>query len=492
MSGYGGANYYSQTGGIPATSVTWVDAGVFVQDDWKVRPNVTVSYGLRFETQNNFSDKADFAPRVGVAWGIGGNAKNPPKTVLRGGFGMFYDRFNSNLVLTEDRFNIVGGAQHQYLIQNPGFFLSGNVDPICTPPLPTPPPAQCLGASATPPATVYQSNSNLHAPYTMQTGVTLERQLTKTANVAVTYLNSRGVHQFYTNNINPQADPNDPAYTPPNPAQGNIYQYQSEGTFKQNQVIVNGSIRMGTKLTLFGYYTLNYAHSDTSGAGSIPSNPFDLQQDYGRASFDVRHRLFMGGSIALPYAFRLSPFLIVSSGIPFNITTGTDPYLDSVYNTRPAFAATCSAANQTKYGCFDATPTTGYTPIPINYGDGPGRFSLNLRVSKTFGFGPVLESAGGGQGGGPGGGTFGRGPGGPGRGGPGGPGGRGMDAGATNRRYAMTIGVICRNIFNNVNVMPPIGNLSSPLFGESNGLAGRPYGDGTSNRRLDLQLTFTF
>ena len=93
-----------------------------------------------------------------------------------------------------------------------------------------------------------------------------------------------------------------------------------------------------------------------------------------------------------------------------------------------------------------------------------------------------------------GGGTFGRGPGGGGggRGGPGGgPGGR-MDAGATNKRYALTFAVSARNIFNNVNVATPVGNLGSPLFGESNALAGRPYSDNTSNRRIDLQATFTF
>ena len=90
------------------------------------------------------------------------------------------------------------------------------------------------------------------------------------------------------------------------------------------------------------------------------------------------------------------------------------------------------------------------------------------------------------------GGTFGRGPGGGGRGGGPGGGGRGMDAGATNRRYALTFSVVGRNVFNNVNVLPPIGNLSSPQFGESNGLAGRPYSDTSSNRRLDLQATFTF
>ena len=482
----GGPSYYSQTSGIPLTSVTLVDGALFVQDDWKVRPNLTVSYGLRFETQNNLANKADFAPRLGIAWGIGGSAKNPPKTVLRAGFGMFYDRFTYNLLLPQERFNVSAPAQQQYLIQNPNFFLAGN--PSCIPPFVLPPPTGCAGSSTTGGTIDYQTNPNLHAPYTMQTGVTLERQLTKVANVAVTYLNSRGVHQLYTDNITP-IDPANPGSAPPNPS----FQYQSEGIFKQNQLIVNGSIRMGQKLSLFGYYALTYADSDTSGPTSFISIPGEPWKDYGRASYDVRNRVFLGGTIGLPYAFRISPFMIASSGIPFNITTGGDPYADSVYNVRPALAScTSTGAIQTKYGCF-AIPATAeiptYTPIPTYFGEGPGRFSLNLRLSKTFGFGPVLEGAGNTGSGGPmGGGTFGRGPGGGGRGG----GGRGMDAGATNRRYALTFSVIARNVFNDVNVLPPIGNLSSPLFGESNGLAGRPYSDSTSNRRLDLQVTFTF
>ncbi len=477
----GGASFYTLTSGTPAAKVTLVDAGLFVQDDWKLRQNVTISYGLRFETQNHFSDTHDFAPRLGFAWGIGGNAKNPPKTVLRGGFGMFYDRFNYGLVLEQLRYNIKSPLLDQYQLANPTFFT------------PSAPPQSFTGSSET---NVYRDNSNLRAPHTIQTGLTLERQLTKAANVAVTYLNSRGVHQFYSDNLNP-VDPTTGLRAAT--TQGNIFQYQSEGIFKQNQLIVNGSIRMGAKLSLFGYYVFSHAHGDTSGTGSFPSIPDDPQVDYGRTAYDVHNRLFMGGTMAFPRGFRLSPFLIAQSGIPFNITTGTDPYQSNAYNVRPEFAA-CTAAIQTKFGCFliptttdFPEPTSGgsstYTPIPVNYGDGPGRFSLNLRVSKTFGFGPVLEGAASGPGGGPSGGTFGR-PGG-GRGGPGG-GRGGPDAGATNRRYALTFSVSARNIFNDVNRATPIGNLGSALFGESNGLTGRPYSDPSSNRRLDLQVSFTF
>jgi hypothetical protein len=192
----------------------------------------------------------------------------------------------------------------------------------------------------------------------------------------------------------------------------------------------------------------------------------------------------------------LSPFLIASSGIPFNITTGQDIFGDAQFNARPAFATCGSGAPpnivQTKFGCFNTLPTAGQSLIPINDATGPGRFTLNLRVSKTFGFGKKKEtSASGGPGGG---GTFGRGPGGGGsRGGGGGDRGGGMFGGApSNYRYNLTFSVSARNVLNNVNVGTLIGNLSSPLFGESNSLAGQPYSSSTANRRIDLQVQFTF
>jgi len=480
LEGFGGSpSLYTQAGGKSTFSVNMVDAGLFAQDDWKLRPTLTLSYGLRFETQNEFSDKADFAPRLGVAWGIGGNAKKPPKTIFRAGFGMFYDRFTSSQILEQERLGGLDPALYQikFQILNPTFYLNG-----------APLPPNQLPPATTP--TIYQINGSLHAPYTIQTGVTVERQLTKSANIAVTYLNSRGVHQFYTNNLNP-FDP--VSGTRPNGLDENLFQYQSEGTFKQNQLIVNGSVRMGAKLSLFGYYTLNYANSDTSGPNSFPSNPYDLQQDYGRASFDVRNRLFMGGSIGLPRGFRLSPFLVASAGPPFNITTGTDPYQGNVYNVRPEFGS-CPPGQATKYGCFVTPPAAefpSYTPIPINFSEGPSRFALNFRLSKTFGFGPVVEGASSGGGAGMGGGTFGRGPGGGGRGGPMGR----MDLGggnASNRRFGLTFSANVRNAFNNVNLGMPIGNLQSPQFGESNSLAGGPYNSQSANRRIDLQVSFSF
>jgi hypothetical protein len=466
----------TSSGAAATVPVTMVDGGLYVQDDWKVRPTFTLSAGLRFETQNGIHNHADWAPRLGFAWGIGGGGKNAPKTVLRGGFGLFYDRFAQDLILNADRQN--GVTQQQYLVSNPSY--------------PTPPSVGSQTASS-----IYQISPDLHAPYIMQTAFSLERQVTKIANVTVSYLNARGVHQFLSIVTNAPL-PGTPG-SAPLPSQA-IFQYSSDGLFRQNQLIANFNIRAGTKLSLFGFYSLNYANSDASGASNFPSDQYDLGADYGRASFDIRHRLFLGGTVGMPRGFRLSPFMIFNSGSPYNVTVGQDLSDDWQFNDRPAFGTNPpgSCPFPTPAACNNyVIPTQSSPQIPINYLTGPSNFTLNLRLAKTFGFGPELGGKAGAQpgggppsgpppgGGGPrgGGGGFGR------PGGGGGPFGMGP---ATTRRYSLTFSVNARNVLNRVNAAPPIGVLSSPNFGQSIALAGGPFSSAAANRKIELQAMFSF
>jgi len=474
-----------QTAGTRRAQLSFADAGLYAEDDWKLRPNLTLSYGLRFETQSGISNKADLAPRLGLSWGLG-SAKSAPKTVLRLGYGIFYDRFTQDLVLQAQRLNGIAETQTIYTgVVNPcPPDSSGNVSP-----------ANCTFSNAS--STVYQVNPSLHAPYTMQTAVSLERQLGSVGTVSFTYLNSRGLHQLILENANaPRQDG-----TRPFANAGNIYQYNSEAIFKQNQFIANVQIRLSQKLSLMGFYALGYANSDTSGPSSNPSNSYDLTQDYGRASFDVRNRLFLSGTASLAHNIRISPFVIANSGAPFNITTGTDLNGDSFFNDRPAFA-TSATQNQylvtNQYGSFDTSPAASAAhPIPVNYGKGPANVTVNMRFSKTFGFGPDMKkpSASPDQGPSPGhsGGGHG-GPGGPPGGGFGGPRGMGGIFGpsTTSRRYNLTFTATARNLFNTWNPGLPIGNLSSAMFGKTNSLAGGPFSSGTANRRVDFQVLLSF
>jgi hypothetical protein len=487
------ATQLTYTTGTPPLVVGNFDAGLYYQDDWKVRPNITFSYGLRFETQTGIRDHADPAPRLGFAWGVGGK-KGPPKVVLRGGFGIFYDRFQEAQILEAERLN--GITQEQFVINNPECPSLTNL-------------SACTGAVTPVRPTIYEINPHVHAPYTLQTAIGVERQVTKSATLALNYINSRGFDQLLT--INADAPYPGTPCSPSCPTEPmNLYQYVSEAVFRQNQFWANTNIRVASKVQLFGYYVLNYANSDTSGVSSLPSNSHDISVDYGRASFDIRNRVFFGGSFGLPYNFRLSPFMIASSGSPFNITTTNDLNNDSVFNDRPGLVstATCAAVVPptppsttycTPLGTFDAAPTANSKIVPINYGTGPAHVVLNLRLTKSFGFGPKITRASGSQGqsGGPGGGG-GRGGGGGGGGGPrgpifgggGGPG--GLSSGSSDRRYNLTFGVNARNVLNKVNLASPSGILGSRFFDTPNSMQSGPFSNNAANRRIDLQVIFGF
>jgi len=476
----GGAVQFAQTVGNSFVQNNYADLGFYAQDEWRIRPNVTASLGLRYEWQNQLSNSGGLAPRLGVAWGIGKSKQGSPKAVLRAGFGIFYNRLKQQYI--EQALLLNGITQQSFILPNPDFF----------PNLPTP--AELAASQASP--TIYQVAPDWKTAYIVQSGVTLEKQLTRNANMSFTYLNSRGVHALLTRNINAPLPPFD---TNDRPLGGNdnIYQYEASGDFKQNQFIINGSVRMGSKLSLFGYYTLNYASTNTSGVTSFPSNQYDLALDYGRGAFDIRNRLFFGGTISLPYLFRLSPFLVASSGVPFNITSGVDENNDSVFTDRPTYAqfqtvlANAEALGTIRSGVsFDCQPRAGQTEIAIYCGQGPARFALNLRLSKTFGFGKKAQTNA--AGGGPmSGGTFGR--------GPGGVGGRGNRGGGifgggdnSGQHYSLTLAVSARNIFNNVNVGSPIGVITSPIFGQAISLPVGPGSGLYSSRRIELQAAFAF
>ena len=481
----GTPSQFSIVTGKPDVGNDYVDVGLYAEDDWRLRPNMTLSYGLRYETQNVIHDHRDFAPRIGLAWGLA-RGKNTPKMVLRAGFGIFYDRFSQNLALNAERLN--GQNQQSILVDFPNFYPN------------VPDPATLAGMGTVVRQSQYQIAPNIRAPYLMQTGIGLERQLGKIGTVSATYLNSRGVHQFLSVNINA---PLPGTYDPANPASavyplgnaGNIYQYQSEGLFKQQQLITNFNLRGGQKFSVFGFYTLSYANSNTDGAGSFPVDQYDLAANWGRAAYDVRHRGVIGGTWSLPWAVRISPFIFAQSGSPFNITYGQDLNGDSIFNDRPTFAsAPGPGVINSPWGFINTNPAAAGTLIPRNFGTGSSVFTFNARLSKTIGFGKVKDGRGGADGGG-----FGHG--GP-RGGPGGIGGRGLGGGggnpwagmgsATNKPYSLTFTVNARNLFNNVNLATPVGNISSTYFGQSVQLAGGPYNSASANRRIDLQVQFAF
>lgn len=474
----GGPSQLNLVDGNPKIVDSMADVGLYYQDDWSVRRNFTFSYGVRWESQTGINDKNDWAPRLGVAWGLGKPGQQA-KTVLRAGYGFFYDRFGLGQIIQADRLNDSPDSPlREAVIQNPTCY---NPNGITVSDIPT-----CEGSGSTSSKTaVYEIAPNLHTPINEQVGASIERQITKASTVSVTYLYSLGQHQLVTRNANA---PQVPGY---NPAAPNVYQYYSQAVYKQNQLIANFNSRFGQRLSIFGFYTASWANSDTDGVSSNPSNSANLKLDYGRARFDVRNRMFLIGSWSAPWDLRFSPFIVAQSGAPFDITLGQDVNGDSFFNDRPSYAKPGDTDTvSTAYGDFNLNPGANYTPIPVNLGNGPVLFAFNLRVSKSVAFGPEVAHGGFSGDGGHHWHGHGLGPGGL-NGGGGGHGPFGPQK-KVNRRFNMTLNVQALNLFNDINYAPPTGVLGSPNFGKSNALAGRIFSSGSASRRIFAQLVFGF
>lgn len=450
----GGATQFSMNTGNPEIAGHQVDVGAFLGDDWKLRPNFTVSAGVRYEAQTNIQDLRDWSPRIGLAWAPRGTGKKQPKTVIRAGFGIFYDRFSLNNTLTARRFN--GLIQQQYVVTNPDFF-------------PAIPAIAALGGMQSK-QVVQEVDSNLKSPYVIQSSATVERQLPAGSTMAVTYTNSRGLHSLRSLDINAPLpgtyDVNAPGsgifpFGNPN----SLFLMTSSGVYNQNQLSVNVNGKVKRNLSVTGSYTWIHARSNTDGLGTYPANPYDYSGEYGPASSDIHHTLSASGTIDTKWNIRLNPLINIQSGAPFNITTGGDLYGTTLFNARPGLATDVSRPGlvPTPYGLLDPNPTPGEPILPRNFGRGPGQISVNVRVTKTITFGPE-------------------------------PG--GSSGSANTRRYNLSISLSVRNLLNHTNPGPIIGNITSPLFGLANQMAGGAGGGGFSenanNRRLELQSRFTF
>ncbi|HEV3471379.1 MAG TPA: carboxypeptidase regulatory-like domain-containing protein [Pyrinomonadaceae bacterium] len=510
-----GPTLFSVSGGEPLAEISQVDFGGFVQDDWKIRQNLSVGAGLRYEVQSNLGSRLNFAPRVYVAWSPDGGGQQAPKTVFRFGFGIFYDRVAESLSLQERRFD--GVSQRQFVVTDPEvltravFATDGGVSNVPT--------VEELSAFELPQVT-RRLAPDMQAPYSYSGGLIFERQLPKKFTVYGFLMFHHTRHVVRSRNVNapltgPDGLPLEDAggeFIRPAAGAGDLYQFESSGTQNMRQVNVGLRNQINRVFSVFANYTWGRAEGDTDGPFSFPADQYDARGEYGRAAWDARHRFTFGGSLGVPYLnLLLNPIVIARTGTPFNITTGSDRNGDGIVNDRPAFAdARTPAADlrRTPWGDFDINPKPGQTIIPRNYGEGPGFVSFNLRVSRQVSFGDAAGADRAAQGGG----RQGRG----GRGGAGGaaggvrvhgPGGMGdpraimtggpAPGGGEQKRYSLTFSLFFSNLLNRTNLSNPVGNLSSSRFGESLSTVGHFGQAGTgnaaaSNRRINASVRFNF
>ena len=507
---------FNITTGNPEIKISQYDYGVFFTDDWRVNPGLTLSFGLRYENQTNIDDNTNFAPRFAFAWSPGAGGARAPKTVIRGGFGVFYDRIGDNLRLQAERFNGVNQLNLVVAATDPdperrAIALGLLAEPVFTiDGVTNVPTAEEILAVLPQSNTIRQISDVIQAPYYYQFALSVERQLPARTTISGSFIATKNYDTLRMRNINApiceaQIDCLDAPR--PFPTLGNIYEYETTGRGSMRQFVVNFRSNFHPRISLFGNYALGFNKNDTDGG--FPAYSYDLSGEFGRSSGDIRHRFVIGGNVSLPWGISMNPFINAFTGRPFNIYRGIDTNADAQFTERPTFAelgARCDELGLT-YSWCDIAGQDPNAIIPRNYGTSTGFFSVNMRFSKNFGFGGGSEAvAGGGQGGGRQGGGGnrggggGRGPGGGGgravfAGGGGGPGGFG--GGEVRKPYNLNLSVQVTNLFNNVNYNSPIGNLASDRFGQVTSTGGSfggfgGFGGGGANRRVELQMRFSW
>jgi hypothetical protein len=453
-----GASQFTVTTGTPAATVNVVDFAAFYQDDWKLRPHFTLSYGLRYEIQNYISDGKDFAPRLGFAWGLAAKKDKPARFTLRGGSGIFYQRLSSGNILQAQRQN--GIAQQQYVVALPATY----------------PNFPALGAQTSP--SIFRISPSFRSPYNIISSIGLDYSLGSHGRVSAEYDYNRWNHVLLLRNINA---PLPGTYNPADPASGvrpyggsqNIDEVESAGIARTRRIAVNGEFYTKNDFGVYAYYRYRIRNSDANGG--FVSNGYDIGADYGRASSDLHHGLWAGIFSPEMYGrISIGTYIDANSGLPFNITVAQDLNGDSQFNDRPAFATdlTRSSVVATPYGTFDTNPIAGQTIIPINYGQGPGYLNIGTEIRRDFTFGPIL---------------------------PPNPQDTASKAAPSSskkpyiaRRYNLRLAIEADNIINRVNLATPVGTLGSPLFGRSTSIVGDSGTGGNANRVINLNLLFRF
>jgi len=319
---------FAMNQGNPRISFTQNEYYSFFQDEIQVRQDLSVFLGLRHEWQSNLSDHNNFAPRVAFAFSPHGG-----QMVLRGGFGIFYDRQPE--IMREQTLLHDGAQGYQIVVENPGYPVPYN---------PTSPP----------PPSLLRIASDIRTPYLTQASLGIERKLGRGKNfLAIDYTVVRGLKLYRTRNINA---PLPGTESRPDPAFVDINQFESSGRSRSHSLTVSLQTTLRSRFDLLGQYTFS-----TSGMFSLPANNSDLRPEYGRADYDRRHRFNLISIYHLPWDFRAGTILSMNSGIPYNITTGFDNNGDTVPNDRP-------------FG------------IGRNTGAGPGYASVDFHLSKRITF----------------------------------------------------------------------------------------------------------
>jgi hypothetical protein len=331
---------YTRRIGDPDVRFGTLQGAWYVQDDIRVRRNLTLSAGLRYEAQAHVKDYDNIGPRFGVTW----SPFPSGATTLRTSWGVFYDWLQNNTY--EQTVRVDGFHQQELDIFNPSY--------------PNPP-----DFGTAPPANRYLLADGMRLPRNTRVSVGIDQRLASRVQSTVTYSYTRGASVLRGLNLNAPING-----LRPDALFGNVIAVASDAESRQRQLQVAitanpGALlpafnapRIGWKrVTLFFNYTLGELENDTDGAFSVPATG-DLAKEWGPGGGDVRHRLNIQLNNQIVRNLLVSFNLNMNSGSPYTIRTGFDDNGDLIFNDRPV-----GVGRNTERAAWNWTinPTVGYS-----------------------------------------------------------------------------------------------------------------------------------
>ena len=306
------------------------DLGAFIQEDYRLRPNLSVGLGVRADWQDTLGDRNNVAPRASFAWAPGKSRR----VVLRGGAGFFYERSGTRAIADVKLYD--GAHLRQIIVENPAFPNAATV--------------------AAQPISLARFAPGIRNPYALQGGAGVETQLGKSTALTINYTYSRGVSLFRSRDVNA---PLFPFTARPDSGAGQIRQFESSGGQLSHslELAVRGKFAKAFNGT--AQYVLSRTYNDTSGIYSFPAYNYDTRSEWSRADFDGRHRLALTGTAKAGRWFDAGVLFTARTGMPYSLSTGLDDNRDSIAADRPA-------------------------GVRRNSLPGPGNVTLDLRVARDF------------------------------------------------------------------------------------------------------------
>ena len=354
------ATFTMTMGGVTYSNVTTALVAAFAQDRWIVHPAVTLNLGVRYDGYSTTGldlQKVNVAPRVGVAWDPLRNGK----TVVRGGFGVFYNSILGNI-------GDISG-QERLQINKPGY-----PDPF---------------SRGTEKVSGTWAEENMAVPRSYNMTVGVQREIWSGLAVSADYVNIKGRRLIRLVETNPTLPP---TWTRQDPTRGFEREEQSSGYSDYQAMWIGARKRWSAGFQVGASYTLA-AGKATNDVESQLTQQDDRYPDdaYGYTNNDERHRIALNGSFVLPWDVQIGAVLYARSGRPVDVTTGVDDNKNGSYLDRPNLAPGVELGSEAmRWSSSYLTPEPGTLgDLPRNAGRGPAFWQVDLRVSKLIQLGKV-------------------------------------------------------------------------------------------------------